>query len=223
MSPPRSTSQVAVFRRWLVRRLQDTCWVRVREELVESTAVRLGVQPSVLREAQAELDAAVVAAGKTPPSRSGQAAGRTPGQSHRCEVVLPDRVHQDWQAYCQSREVPSSTMLRSLVHRMLMSNRLPAQARDRQCHYRGRLVKATLQRNHGTGHFATSVECFISAGARQVLIARSRAARTTISALLRGTIIDLLEGRTTKVVLLHSINEMWNDPQRYATYELEEA
>lgn len=219
MSLQKSQPQVAKFRRWIVKRLKETNWVHFQDDSIEDVSRRLGLRPELLLEAKHSFEEEARRRGLEP-QRTGLAALSESRRAARCEVVLPVEVFRDWEAHVQARGWHGTLMLRSLVHKMLLSSKLPAVV-TRTCIYRGKFVPLRTQRNNGKGHYSTVVECDLSDGAHQALWDRARKANVSVSALLRGAILDLLEGRTTKVVPIYTRMQMWNDPLRYARYEPE--
>jgi len=196
----------------VVDRLKESRWVVYRDEALEQIAVRLGVRAELLQEAQRELDEEARRDGALP-TRLGTGSGRY-DDLPALEIVLPKVVFRDWAQYCASRDLPHAVVLRSLVHRLLSSPKQPSWV-DGKWRYRGKYYSICQERHHGRGRFVTAVACKVSHGAHRALALRARHHRHRPSALMRGAIIDLLEGRAGTFQLCSQVNEMWDDPQRY--------
>jgi len=217
---PRSDDKfVAQFRRWIVTKLKESTWWQFQGESRDAVAKRLGLRPELLLEAQLSLERDCRRDGRAP-VRLGTSNMSPLGQwgtEHRVEIVLPRLVYEEWEAYCQTRQVASGVLLRSLIHRMLMLRELPEVSRGKDWVLRGQRLAICLDRKGGNGAYVTRLVAKITAGAKQALLRRARKCGISVSALIRGCIVELLEGRVPKLVLVGSIREMWDDPNRYWT------
>jgi hypothetical protein len=107
-------------------------------------------------------------------------------------------------------------LLRSLVHRLLTLPEPPSHLRDKRWVYRGQQLRLCTERGGtGRGRFVTSITAEVTPGAKQALVRRSRALGVRPTSLVRGAIIDLLEGRTKQLVIVGTVGDMWDDPDRY--------
>ena len=61
----------------------------------------------------------------------------------------------------------------------------------------------------------TRTACSVTHGACRALVLRAANSRVRPSALVRGAIIDLLEGRGGPLRICTHVGQMWDDPQRY--------
>lgn len=215
MTAPRE--DVARFRRWLIHKLKRSRWAARRDESVEQTAKRIGVQPDVLREAQAELDAERQAEGKQPLILGTGRVRRGPRK--QVFVDMPQSIFEDYRQYCAIRGLPGAVVLRSVVHTLLSGPENPRWT-GRGWFYRGQPVRmgnyAEVAAAHG-GAWPWNVKADVSDGAYRALIQRAEHLGCTYTALLRGALIELLEGRLTRLLIVTSSASMWADETRYWT------
>jgi len=205
----------ARFRRWLVDKLKASRWPRSTNDSIVKMAKLIGVRPEVLEQAQQELDEEAKQGGR----RRCQvgAPNRMRGVKRRkVEVQLPKRVYDDWISYCTLRQLPSPLVLRGLVHDLLTGPRQPTKM-ERKCYYRGRTYALTGYRYGTKWPYVAKTD--VTEGAARALILRATASSTTTAALLRGLVLDLLEGRVQKVTVISSSSAMFDDETRYWTLE----
>jgi hypothetical protein len=212
----KSDPQVSKFRLWLILRLKETSWVRFQDDTIFDVSKRIGVREDLLLEAKRSFEEDCRRRGKTPhqPSPFDWDEGVRTGKTRKVEVVLPREVYLDWKANPMVRNLPPRAMLRSLVHKLLMSPRQPSHVSCR-CIYRGKPLPVSSARHNGRGHLENSVETTLSVGAYAALRLRSQHFNCTISALLRGVILDFLQGKTRDVTPVYSALDMWDNPNMY--------
>lgn len=205
---------VARFRRWIIAKLKESSWVVFQGEELERVAERLGLRSELLREAQESLAEDCRREGREV-VRLGQPHAKARGGRTFYDIVLPKRVHEDWQAYCRIRDLPESVLLRSLIHRVLVFP--PAEERrcDKGWVYRNEHLPICMDRPEGGGRYITSVAAEITPGAKQALARRSRKLGIQPSAIVRQSIVDMLEGRITEIAIIGTVAGMWDDPDRY--------
>jgi hypothetical protein len=207
---------VARFRRWLIEKLVESCWVITRDEELETTAERLGLRPEILREAQAVLTKRCEQDGRSARKLGSSKAKERRGSRSFMQVVLPKKVHEDWKRYCQVRDLGESTLLRSLIHRTLTFPADGDGANRGGRVYRGeRLKLCTDRREDGRGQYLTYVMAEITPGAKEALRRRSRKLGVNPSAIVRESIVELLEGRVRELRIINEVSGMWDDPDRY--------
>jgi len=213
VAPPASKAHVAKFRSWLVDRVKESGWVAYAGEDLESISQRLGIRPEIITEARNVLADEYRKSGKLP--WDVRPRNKLDPVRSRYEIVLPKVVHEDWKKYCESRELTQAAMLRSLIHYVLCRPDSPTWLSD-HWRYHGRVHRICNVRGgkHGKGRFITSVQTDLTPGANEALKMRARDASVEASGLVRGAIIDLLEGRIKKLPVVHS-RQMWDDPARY--------
>ncbi len=206
---------VARFRLWLIHKLTRSRWVRPTDEPIDETAVRIGVQPDVLRAAQAQLDAERKADGK-PPLIVGTGRVRR-GPRKQLDLDMPQAVYEDYERYSSLRGLPGAVVLRSVVHTLLSGPDNPRWV-GRGWVYRGQHQPLDrYQERAGKGGWPWNVKADLSDGAFRALIIRAEQLGCTYTALARGAVIDLLEGRAPRLIIVTSSTAMWADESRYWT------
>lgn len=198
------------FRRWLIEQLQHTRWVTEPGDTVGSVADRLGVTPQLLAEAQRQYTERAREAGRTPLVLG----GRRPVTSRvKITLAFPKSIWEDWLAVVAAQNATPAVLLRSLIQQLLCG---PENPRDlgRGWRYRGR--RAKLVGKHGA-HYPFVVHTDISDGAYRALCMRAGEIGVTPTALMRGQVLELMEGRIRRILLVPSWQSMWDDPARYWT------
>jgi hypothetical protein len=214
--------QEARFRGWIIERLKETRWLGFIGDDWESVSKRLGVRPEILVEAQRSLDEEYRELGRHPKPLGQDHLLRRMGPRCRCEILLPWEVYEDWLAYCRARQLSKSVLLRSVIHRMLSVPTQPGHV-GKGWIYRGQALKACCKRNIGRGgkrgRLMTSISTELTHGAHEALVRRARKSGVPCAGLLRGAVLDLLEGRTKQLVVMSRVDELWDDPTRYWTLD----
>jgi len=210
----------AQFRKWLIAKLKQSRWGNYRGESIETLAERLGLHPSVLVDAQAELNDDRKAAGRLP---------TTLGAPHRrpitravamAEIDLPfaEPVYRDWAEYCRLRDLTESVLLRSLIAVLLLGPSNPRWV-GRTWLYHGHVLKlegyGRCMEEHRKWPWCVQTE--IPHGAMRALTMRATALGTTATAMARGMVLELLEGRLTQLFIVPTPTQMWDDENRYWT------
>lgn len=205
----------ARFRRWLIEKVKRSRWVTYPTDSLEAVALRIGVQPEVLVQAQHELTEERRSEGKLPIAiGSGHVV-----QDKRKQIDLdvPKAVFDDWTQYCQTRDLPSSVVLRSLIHTLLSGPENPTWT-GRGWWYRGKMHRLTNYATTGEkGWWPYNAKTDVTPGAARALNIRAQSVGCPYTALVRGTMIDLLEGRTKRLNIITSASSMWEDESRYWT------
>jgi len=200
---------VRQFRRWLVDRLKESSWPTTREP-IEEVARQLGLQPDVLLQATAELAAAREQAGRGVRPAAGLLP--TPRRDQPIiEMSVPKEIAAEWRGFCEARDLESNMLFRSLLHTYLSGSREPAWIQKRW-KYRGATYKM-----HGTRRgkrWPHRIRSVVSQGALRALRRRAQRLGARPAAVLRGLVIDLLEGRFGYVKMT-DVSAMWDDPNRY--------
>jgi hypothetical protein len=200
------------FRRWLVTKVKRSRWVTYNADTVELVARRIGVQPDVIKQAQDELAAERNAEGKAPVVLG---TGRVKRRKRRqIDIDMPKAVHEDWLVYCRTRDMPGSVVIRSLVQTLLSGPDNPSWI-GRQWRYRGRTLRLEGYKQYIRSGWPYNVKTDVSEGAARALTIRARLLGCTLAALVRGAVIDLLEGRTKRLNIVTSPDAMWDDEGRY--------
>lgn len=174
-----------------MNQLTRTGWARRSDDL-ESCARALGVQPDVLREAREQY-------------------GRRPrAETAALCIKFPEVVFKHWRAVASAQKLESALLMRGLIEALLLGGRLPTWA-GRFWFFRGKKYDITIPQ--GT-NWPWKVYTEISRGADRALEDIARVNKTTKTALVRGQVLDYLEGKTHRVVLLNS-SAMAGDSERY--------
>ena len=215
--PASENRRIGQFRRWIVEKLKETIWLHYAGEERSEVAKRLGLQPELLLEAELSLERDCRRDGRTPVKlgSSNASSSRRLSSGFHVDLPIPPRVHADLIAYCDTRKIPPSTLLRSLIHWLLLRRELPAACSGKYWIYRGKREQICRRRSETTGRRATSVDTLVTAGAKQALIRRARKRGVAVSALVRGAVMELLEGRIKRLYVVTNVKEMWDDPDRY--------
>ena len=197
------------FRDWLVHRVKHSRWTARNCPDLDAVAWRIGVQADVLVDAQAALDAEQRAAGRTPV----QIGKRLQVQKQTgFSIDLPPIVYEDLRAYCKLRQLAITVVMRSLITKLLTGTAQP-QWLGRGWYYKGNHYPAARQ---GERH---PVRADVTSGATEALGRRAVVCGVSVSALLRGMVIDLLEGRISRMVIVNSLTQMPDDASKYVTLE----
>jgi hypothetical protein len=200
-----------------VEKLKLARWNTIPGERIEDTALRLWVHPDALVAAQQALREDRQKIGRAVPHVGSNT--RIAAQRKFVELMFPKEIWGDWQAYCKLRQQAPRTILRSVVHTLLLSPQNPKWV-GRGWWYHGRRWKLsgyTSEYRHKRWPCVTPTE--ITIGAYQALARRSAVLGCPPTALMRGGVIELLEGRMKQLQIVSQISEMWDDAARYVTGE----
>lgn len=169
-----------------------TRWARADVD-VDKLGPRLGVQPDVLRDARARYGARPVI--------------------ETCAFVLqmPERIFLDWTRACELQALDGGLMLRGLVQAMLLNAKKPTWT-SKGWMYRGRRM-AMSGVSHGQ-NWPWKQKTMLSRGAERALVEIADHLQITKTALVRGQVIDYLEGKAPRIILMGA-DSMSNDPKRY--------
>jgi hypothetical protein len=217
------------FRRWLITQLKHSRWVRFADDTVEQLAERLLVHPEALRIAQRELDEERARKGRELVEVGTR--NRLPvGEKHlkgfratgavKFSMQMPKVAFDDWKEYCTLRGLESAVILRSAVHSVLTSPTNPRWL-GHGWFYKGRREVMFGYNEYSKRHkgWPYGAVTDLPMGVRQALERRAVASRCTATALVRGQIIELLEGRLTRLIIISTTQQLYEDPDRYITLE----
>jgi hypothetical protein len=120
-------------------------------------------------------------------------------------VRLPPALRREWREQSENRQVPVSTLLRSLLHLFLTDRHRPA--------HLGKVSVLRGRAYHGKrgDPYETT---WIPPGASRALEVRARELHSSPSAIARGMIVELLEARVRSLPLV-GLDSMWDDEARY--------
>lgn len=193
------------FRSWLIEQILAIRWSAPPTATVTEIALHLGVQVSVLEEAQALAAERAKTRGRTPKPGKKRALFRYDyGDVY---AHLPPEIERDWRAYLAVLGIKSAALLRSLVHHFLVAGGPRPTSIARSWCYRGQVIQ---MKESGTPQHRAR----ITLGAETALIHYAELWGVKAMAVVRGLIIDLLEGRVTKLRIV-AFGELWGDPDRY--------
>jgi hypothetical protein len=212
--PRDPNKEEAGFRRWLLDKLKQARWVHLAGDDIESVAKRLLIHPDAIRIAQRELNAQL--------RRRGRGAlqigtGRQRASRKAIELMFPKPIYEDWISYCRQRDLAPAMVLRSLMHALLSGESNPRWL-GRGWRYRGqhlRMEGYTVKYRNKKWPYVS--KAWVSQGSVRALSARAAALGVKQTALVRGMVIELLEGRLHHFDIIGAASEMWDDESRYVT------
>lgn len=177
-------------------------------------AKRVGVQPDVLRDAQRRLEEQNAERGQYGGTALGGSRTVRTGKAVPYVLKTPPKVLIDWKAYCTYRDIKSSTLLRSLIHSLLSGPKDPDYVSNRW-RYRGRLVTVPPHEHSKTTPYR--LDSLISPGSRRALGLRAKRRGCTKTALVRGQVLELLEGKLSSFEIISGPMAMHEDETKYWT------
>lgn len=205
------------FKRWLIDKLKTSRWPYSATLTVPELSKKLGVQPSVLLQAQLELDQERKAAG-LPLVRLGDPARAQAVQAAQVTMQLPREVYEAWKASALNRGLTMASLLRSALHELLSRPAGTHHQPTSSWVLNGTAIPLPWKREHGTRGkvlWPYWVRCTVTRGAKQALTRRATSAGVTEFALLRALMLDVLSGHLSPAVYLTTLSGMWEDPERY--------
>lgn len=195
----------AAFRRWLVEKLKATRWAHPESGMaLEAVAEHLWVHPDALRAAQQSLGEDMVEHGRI---TSGLGTGALRGKCKHFAMAVPEEVLKVLRDYARLRSLTMDTMLRSVVHDLLMSPTLP-ETRGQGWFVWGQRFTIRHER-------PLLAKAWITHGAHRALQRRAQFSGSSASGLVRAVIIDILEGRRSEFQIIAGPAAMWDDETRY--------
>jgi hypothetical protein len=179
------------------------------QKTLEGQARYLGVQPDVLEEASAKRRARIEAAGHQVSARDVHGASAHNIYTRRVVLYVPTEIRALLQGLCETRRISVHDLARAATHTLLLSGGIPSYT-GKGWFYKGKrygLGPATVR-------LKLQEQFRISVGAYIALNRRAELHGASVSGLIRGALIDVLEGRTRKLVYVDT-SSMYNDPERY--------
>ncbi len=200
------------FRQRLVRMLLTTRWPReaVDEKKIALLSKKLGVRADVLREAR---DSSVQS-----PFKSEKPDLKTYPQ---LELVMCKEVWHAWRDWCESQYAEPNALLRGLVHFYLLGTWEP-QWLAPQWRLKGKAYPLGDHKAYVKKHGAAwpyREKALVTPGAKRALTFRAERLHTGVSTLLRGLVLEVLEGGLRSVVPMNA-RAMWADVDRYTKHIL---
>lgn len=194
------------FREWLVRQLMLAHWAPQSENMSPAAmAEQLGVTESVFHEAIHRREEETLRRGRAPKKFGKYAIGRT--DYSRIRLVLPPSVLADMDEYVRVLRVSKAVLFRSLIHRFLLHPERPT-VLSRSWLYRGERHKTNMKLSK------SFMVARLTLAAVAALEHHARSWNIPVTHLLRGLMIDFLEGRTKQIQMI-GFRELWGDPERY--------
>lgn len=180
-----------LFREWLVNLVAGTRWARVEGD-VEKISKHLGVRPEVLEEARRRGERRAI---------------------DTCAFVLfmPEEIFKLWKRTLELQGLEGGLLLRGLIQVLLTSAKKPTWTNN---WWMVGGKRYNMGNNRKGQNWPWKVKALISRGADRALVQIADHHRTTKTSLIRGQVIDYLEGRSPKVILMPS-DAMANDPKKY--------
>jgi hypothetical protein len=197
------------FRQWLAHKLASTRQTLPKAEDQE-LAQWLGVTVEVLQEAQKLRQG----------TRSFGGFSKFDGvQTMTWRCILPCPVEWAFEELAKARDLPTGTLLRSVIHWVLTQYELPTTS-----NYQGgggwtlfgttyRLARKAAESGKAKSRCDTSA--FVTRGAQEALNTRACLRSTVATALVRGGLIDLLEGRIQTIEIISNAAYMFDRAADY--------
>jgi hypothetical protein len=201
---------VSTFRNWLLDRLLGTAWPnRVPDdtEKLEAMSLHLGVRTDLLidlRKAWEEQQRLI-----------SKPTGKPIIAGHQMDVVMPQEVFNLYKEECSTRHMERVTALRSLVHAYLLGSTEPT-ALIAQWRWKGRYLKIepmNYYKKHGKA-WPWRFRVAIPHGAKRALERRADNAGVPPTSIVRGLVLDFLDGRWEGLVLV-GYQQLFDDEDRY--------
>lgn len=210
---PNMEEKAQLFRYWLIERVARTLWAKPSRThgFREKWAEKLGLDPKLMQDANRFLAEDARRRGRMP------SMGQKVNEANHPQITAdpPEVVARVWEHVCDREQIRSSALMRSLVHTYLLGSWEP-QWINRSWRWRGRIYRVPAEKYHQEHHAAWPhrKRTFISPGALQALKRRAEYKSTSQRAILRGLMLEFLEGRVKRLQIV-STQQMWNDPDRY--------
>lgn len=204
----------STFRRWLIERLVTTRFMVHRDDTDESIAERLGVRVDVLREARIEYD---VQQRKIGASRGRLGTTRVRNEAAaRFHLFLepPEEIYKEWIELVKVRGLDNATLLRSVVHHMLIMKTQPRWIAVphgmASWAYRGQWLGQKNIRAH-----KFRIKTHLNEPASRALTLRAQNTGVTASAIARWGVCWLLEDALTSLLIVPSTTSMYKRAEEY--------
>ena len=180
-----------LFREYLVNLVAGTKWARRQGDL-EQISKHLGVRPELLQEARERSKRRIV---------------------DTCAFVLymPEEVFKLWERTVALQGLKGGLLLRGLIQVLLVNAKVPTWTQNWWM-LGGK--RHNMGNNKKGQNWPWKVKTLISRGADRALVQIADHHKTTKTSLVRGQVIDYLEGRARRVILMPS-EAMANDPKKY--------
>lgn len=187
------------------------------EDTDETVARRIGVQPDVLVEARA-LKAARLRDEQDPEYR-GQEREHLRGQSRArffVHVAPPPEIYLEWVAARDQRQLPGTTLLRSIIHLVLQQPSQPAwithttRKKGGGWPFRGEWY---VHKNIRSRDCRVATE--LSPAAHKALCLRAENTRASATAIVRWGVCLFISGQLTALPIVPTVKGLYRDPEQY--------
>lgn len=207
-------SPIISFRRRLTQLVSTTDWAHQADtpERVKEIAAALGIAEDILAAARR-----LVVDGLKTRGLKASLTGVKINERYwpQLEILMPERIFNDWQSWCESQHAKSSALLRGIIHAYLLGSWEPAWIAS-FWRYRGETLPMKLRahRELNEGAWPWRERVLVTPGARGALNFRAKSSATTAMAITRGLVLEILEGRYKNVIPRDALS-MFDDPLRY--------
>lgn len=194
----------AYFRKWLVKRVSESRFATRLNETDEELGERLGVLPSVIREAR-ELQKK-----ERPAAILGRYSYRAKNNVWLVEVEPPTDIFLEWEAHCKRLNVATSLLARSLLHHVLQQTTQPEwlSVRKFAWPWNGKWLVQEKKHQH-------RIRMEVTEAAHIALSRRAEATRSTMAGIMRWGILSLLSGKIRGLKIVPGLAGLFDDPARY--------
>jgi hypothetical protein len=201
------------FRERIIKLVMTTCWPRIAHtpELAKKYAKDIGLTPELLLEARRRLDGEKKRR-HLEPVKGIKTNERTFPQ---LEIDMPEEVWNDWRDWCERQHAMPNAIMRGLLHGYLLGSWEPKWLSS-HWRYKGKYTPTSFrlweEANKAAWPFRERV--LIPRGAKDALMLRAERINKSTRAIMRGLVLEVLEGRMRIVEPMDS-RSMFNDPMRY--------
>lgn len=201
------------FRKQLIRQLATTAWAAlgVTDEDIARHARGLGVAPELLKAAHDIVERERKARGLKPV----QGQKKNERTFPQLEIHMPAELFDLWHSWCESQHCTSNALGRGLIHAYLLGTWEPAHLGQHWV-YKGK-VMTVPRKNYTEAAWPYRERIFVTRGAKAALVFRARRQHTTMTALVRGLMLEVLEGRY-RTVIPKDARSMFDDVDRYVRH-----
>lgn len=201
------SNEADALRNAILRVLMASARVRnLSDATLEALAVQIGTTEELLKEAKRRF-------GKR---RRGNTGNKVNEKEHpQLEVDMPKEVHEQWLFWCERNCVEPNATIRGLLHQYLLSRWEPVWLNG-SWRFRGKILKydpvAWERKNKGA--WPHRERPLVTKGARDALHHRAHRLGIPRSWIIRGLILEVLEGRL-KEVLPVAARTMYSSAESY--------
>ena len=195
------------FRQWLVVRLSSTRVAKPESMSDSEFAASLGVHPSVWEEAKQRI-----------PSRRGKSklVERTP--TKKIGIEMPKALYDALGSYADNQDLQSSVLVRSCVDWVLRRDTVDVTGNYASGARWTFIGKSFTFNSKARGIERFRIQAALSIGAYDALNIRASMLGTSAFGLVRGSVIDLMEGKIKTLPVVAQAAYMFDDANKYMEY-----